>query len=533
MLLQLPLTQQALAQEQQRKWVEELFDGSIMLLDVCSTAKDALLQTKECTQELQSILRRRRGVEGLGDEVRKLRASDATSTSSSISRKLNGFRDLYDCVDKLLQLPFSQQALAQKQHKELVDELLDGSLWLLDLCSTAKDVVLQTKESTNELQSILRRRTGEVELSEQRVKLRFSFLLSSSQDEESPRVHKNNGQNKQLVKFEPVRIPLVSKLKNNKLSLCKNSNVIHMDACMNEARLVASKSASTSSSLNCKLGTLQDLHDCIDKLLRLPLTQQILAQEQQREYVDELLNASLRLLDVCTTSNADSRIILRHQSTNSSHFSILWQDVSKSHPITSEVDEHLSRLAASESASTSSSLNCKLGILQDLHDCVDKLLRLPLTQQILAQEQQREYVDELLNASLTLLDVCTTAKDALFQVKECTLELQSILRRKQGATTGLRASEAASTFSSLSHKLNGLQDLHDCTDRLLQLPLTQQALAKEQQRKYVDELLDGSLRLLDTCSTAKDALSQTKECTQELQSILRRRQGVETGLTIK
>ncbi|EOX97495.1 Eukaryotic translation initiation factor 3 subunit A, putative [Theobroma cacao] len=96
--------------------------------------------------------------------LNRLRASDATSTSSSISRKLNGFRDLYDCVDKLLQLPFSQQALAQEQHKELVDELLDGSLWLLDLCSTAKDVVLQTKESTNELQSILRRRTGEVEL---------------------------------------------------------------------------------------------------------------------------------------------------------------------------------------------------------------------------------------------------------------------------------------------------------------------------------------------------------------------------------
>ncbi|XP_021285796.1 uncharacterized protein LOC110417666 [Herrania umbratica] len=97
----------------------------------------------------------------------------------------------------------------------------------------------------------------------------------------------------------------------------------------------------------------------------------------------------------------------------------------------------------------------------------------------------------------------------------------------------LRASEAASTFSSLSHKLNGLQDLHDCIDRLLQLPLTQQALAKEQQRKYVDELLGGSLRLLDMCSTAKDALSQTEERTQELQSILRRRQGVETGLTIE
>ncbi|KAL1133397.1 hypothetical protein V6Z11_A12G038000 [Gossypium hirsutum] len=51
--------------------VEEILDGSLLLLDVCTTAKDALLQTKECTQELQSILRRRRGAEGLANEFRK------------------------------------------------------------------------------------------------------------------------------------------------------------------------------------------------------------------------------------------------------------------------------------------------------------------------------------------------------------------------------------------------------------------------------------------------------------------------------
>ncbi|XVE67266.1 hypothetical protein DITRI_Ditri08aG0146700 [Diplodiscus trichospermus] len=100
---------------------------------------------------------------------------------------------------------------------------------------------------------------------------------------------------------------------------------------------------------------------------------------------------------------------------------------SRSHPLTSEVDEHLTRLASSESASTSSSLNHKLSSLQDLHDCIDKLLQLPLTQQILAQEKQREYVDELLNGSVRLLDLCATVKDALLQLKESTLELQSIL----------------------------------------------------------------------------------------------------------
>lgn len=94
----------------------------------------------------------------------------------------------------------------------------------------------------------------------------------------------------------------------------------------------------------------------------------------------------------------------------------------------------------------------------------------------------------------------------------------------------LRASKSISTSSSINHSLNGLQDLNECVHKLLQLPLTQQFLAQEQQRKCVEKLLDGSLRLLEVCSTAKDALSQTKECMQELQSTLRRRWGDEMRL---
>ncbi|XP_050363958.1 uncharacterized protein LOC126782703 [Argentina anserina] len=94
----------------------------------------------------------------------------------------------------------------------------------------------------------------------------------------------------------------------------------------------------------------------------------------------------------------------------------------------------------------------------------------------------------------------------------------------------LRSSEATSTSSSsISHKLSGLQDLHECVDRLLQLPL-HQALAQEQHQKWANELLDGSLQLLDVCSVAKDALSQTKECIQDLQSIIRRRHGDESAV---
>ena len=89
----------------------------------------------------------------------------------------------------------------------------------------------------------------------------------------------------------------------------------------------------------------------------------------------------------------------------------------------------------------------------------------------------------------------------------------------------LRCSEATSSSSaSLSQKLISPQDLNDSVDILLLLPFAQ-ALDQEQNRKWFNELLDGSLRLLDVCGIARDALLQTKECTHELQSTMRRRQG--------
>ncbi|CAL1366717.1 unnamed protein product [Linum trigynum] len=95
----------------------------------------------------------------------------------------------------------------------------------------------------------------------------------------------------------------------------------------------------------------------------------------------------------------------------------------------------------------------------------------------------------------------------------------------------LRQSQAASTSSSSSigHNLNSLQGVYDCVDQMFQLPATQQALINDQ--KSFNELLDGSLRLLDLCSTAKDGLSQMRESVAELQSAIRRKQGGLEGET--
>ncbi|XP_058759031.1 uncharacterized protein LOC131632264 [Vicia villosa] len=99
----------------------------------------------------------------------------------------------------------------------------------------------------------------------------------------------------------------------------------------------------------------------------------------------------------------------------------------------------------------------------------------------------------------------------------------------------LKTSEGTSSESSSSicNKLNGMQDLHDCVDNLLQLPIEQQTLAQECNEKCVDDLLEGSLRILDICSIAKDCLLLSKENTHELQSVIRRKRGIETGFKVE
>lgn len=84
--------------------------------------------------------------------------------------------------------------------------------------------------------------------------------------------------------------------------------------------------------------------------------------------------------------------------------------------------------------------------------------------------------------------------------------------------------------SSLSQKLSGLRELYDSVNDFLELPLTQQALAHQDNIKMVEDLLEGLLRLLDVCGRTQEIFSQLKACVQQLESSLRRRNRVD-GLT--
>ncbi|KAK7253005.1 hypothetical protein RIF29_37369 [Crotalaria pallida] len=98
------------------------------------------------------------------EELNKLKSWEASSSTTSkvetISYALSGLADLYKCVEDLLKLPLTQQALLglHHQNEKWVDELLDCPVRFLDILGETRDAIMSMKSGVRELQSALRRR---------------------------------------------------------------------------------------------------------------------------------------------------------------------------------------------------------------------------------------------------------------------------------------------------------------------------------------------------------------------------------------
>ncbi|XP_052197147.1 uncharacterized protein LOC127804329 [Diospyros lotus] len=71
--------------------------------------------------------------------------------------------------------------------------------------------------------------------------------------------------------------------------------------------------------------------------------------------------------------------------------------------------------------------------------------------------------------------------------------------------------------------LVGLPELYNRVEELIRSPVTRQVILQHQHGVLVEEALEGSIGLLDSCSMARDFLSLMKESVQDLQSVLRRK----------
>ena len=107
---------------------------------------------------------------------------------------------------------------------------------------------------------------------------------------------------------------------------------------------------------------------------------------------------------------------------------------SGSHPNISRVEEELNKLKTWEatSTSTSNSIGTGLSLLSDLHICLEDLLNMASTQKLISNHYGEKSMEELMDCSVRILDICGITRDTMLQIKENVQALHSALRRRKG-----------------------------------------------------------------------------------------------------
>ncbi|MED6144440.1 hypothetical protein PIB30_015652 [Stylosanthes scabra] len=82
------------------------------------------------------------------EHLNNLRNFEATCTSESVATGLSLLEDLYFSLDNLLNVGSTQKAISDHQSEKCFQEILDGSIEVLDVCSITRDFFMQIKENS-------------------------------------------------------------------------------------------------------------------------------------------------------------------------------------------------------------------------------------------------------------------------------------------------------------------------------------------------------------------------------------------------
>lgn len=108
----------------------------------------------------------------------------------------------------------------------------------------------------------------------------------------------------------------------------------------------------------------------------------------------------------------------------------------RSHPTTNRIEQELneSRAAATAAASKpcAETICSGLSQLTELYQCMDDLLNSSSIKLLISRQQNKNWVEELIEESVIFLDICGGLKDTVTEMREHIRDLHCTLRRRKG-----------------------------------------------------------------------------------------------------
>ncbi|KAL1215609.1 hypothetical protein V5N11_024163 [Cardamine amara subsp. amara] len=110
---------------------------------------------------------------------------------------------------------------------------------------------------------------------------------------------------------------------------------------------------------------------------------------------------------------------------------------SRSHPSTTEIEEALNKVKTINNTTTGSSESILMGLagLEELYNCAEDFLKMGSTQHVMSSNGS-EFMEEMLDGSLRLMDICSISRDLMVETHEHVRVVQSCVRRKKVAAGG-------------------------------------------------------------------------------------------------
>nr|GEZ23269.1 hypothetical protein [Tanacetum cinerariifolium] len=108
----------------------------------------------------------------------------------------------------------------------------------------------------------------------------------------------------------------------------------------------------------------------------------------------------------------------------------------RSHPTTNRIEQELNEAKAAATAATSKpsaeTICSCLSQLIELYKCMDDLLNSSCVNVLVSRQQNKKWVEELIEESVTFLDVCGGIRDLVIEMKYHTRDIMCALRRRKG-----------------------------------------------------------------------------------------------------
>ncbi|KAJ9564657.1 hypothetical protein OSB04_000623 [Centaurea solstitialis] len=407
-------------------------------------------------------------------KINELKALGSLVVSSeSIQSGLVGLAELYVCVEELVRSPKTQPPISRHQNGAFIEDALEGSIGLLDLCGTLKDMIMLMRENVQILQSALRRKGGNSTVAthiamylsfrkktkknvtktlgtlKNLEKKMGSFLLLDVDHHVSLMVNKVLGEVYALTisQFKSVLVFVSTKTKStsgvqliSKLVSKSTSTQARSITSISEMETIDLVITSLQKSL-CNGDTKNvDIQMTLKKLQILGASLE--GFEAGLDCVFRRLIQSraslLNIIDIqfsiCKTSKI--KFSKMEGSSSTSHFRSISLPSRLTNPSCTKIETKINELKALGSLVVSSEcIQSGLVGLAELYLCVEEHVRSPKTEPALSRHQNGNLVEDALEGSIGLLDLCSTLKDMIMLMRENVQILQSALRRKGGNST--------------------------------------------------------------------------------------------------